>query len=133
MKKWSLILAFSLVCVAAFPQTGTTDSVIAPVTDFSVIDTSIDYDELFRDFDAFMDSILTPRSYFLSSLSLAKGYYNFESKSSSLITSSKKLTYSPTLGYYHKGGLGITATGYVVNDEKNLNLYQVVFLLLSII
>ncbi len=125
MKKWSLILAFTLLCVAAFPQAGTTDTVIAPVTDFSVIDTSIDYDELFRDFDAFMDSILTPRSYFLSSLSLAKGYYNFESKSSSLITSSKKLTYTPTLGYYHKGGLGITATGYVINDEKNLNLYQV--------
>jgi hypothetical protein len=125
MKKWSLILAFTLVCVAAFPQTGTTDTVIAPVTDFSVIDTSIDYDELFRDFDAFMDSILTPRSYFLSSLSLAKGYYSFESKSSSLITTSKKLTYTPTLGYYHKDGLGITATGYVINDEKNLNLYQV--------
>lgn len=125
IKKWSLILAFSLACAAAFPQTGTTDTVIAPITDFSAIDTSIDYDELFRDFDAFMDSILTPRSYFLSSLSLGKGYYSFESKSSSLITTSKKLTYTPTLGYYHKGGLGITATGYVINDEKNLNLYQV--------
>jgi hypothetical protein len=124
IKKWSFILAFSLVCVAAFPQTGTTDSLIAPATDISVIDTSIDYDELFRDFDSFMDSILTPRSYFLTSLSAAKGYYNFENKNSSLITPSKKLTYSPSLGYYHKGGAGITATAYLINDDKNMNLYQ---------
>lgn len=124
MKKWSLILAFVLLCIAAFPQTGTTDTVIAPVTDFSAIDTLIDYDELFRDFDAFMDSILTPRSYLLTSLSMARGNYNFESKNNILITSSKKLSYSPVLGYYNKGGLGITTTGYIINDEKNLNLYQ---------
>ena len=124
MKKWSLILAFILTGVAAFSQASTQDSIITPANDVAVIDTSIDYDELFRDFDAFMDSILTPRSYLLVSLSAGKGYYNFESKSSSLITSSKKLTYSPTLGYYGKSGLGITSTGYIVNDEKNMNLYQ---------
>ena len=124
MKKWSLILAFILTGAAAFSQASTQDSIITPANDVAVIDTSIDYDELFRDFDAFMDSILTPRSYLLVSLSAGKGYYNFESKSSSLITSSKKLTYSPTLGYYGKSGLGITSTGYIVNDEKNMNLYQ---------
>ena len=88
------------------------------------IDTSINYDDLFRDFDAFMDSILSPNSYFLASLSLGKSYYNFETKSSSLIESSKKLIYSPTMGYYHKSGFGVTTTGYIVNDKKNMNFYQ---------
>ena len=125
MKKWSLILAFILIGVAAFSQVSTKDSVIAPTNDISVIDTSIDYDELFRDFDSFMDSISMPGSYFLASLSAGKRYYNFESKNSSLITSSKKLTYSPTLGYYAKSGLGITTNGYIINDQNKMNLYQV--------
>ena len=93
LKKSFILLAFVLLGVAAYTQGGSADSLIVAPTDVSVIDTSIDYDELFRDFDAFMDSILTPKSYFLSSLSIARGNYNFESKSNILITSSKKLSY----------------------------------------
>lgn len=89
-----------------------------------LIDTTINYDELFQDFDAFMDSILSPHSYFLMSISAGKGFYNFEVKNSYDVTTSEKLTYSPTLGYYHKSGLGITATGYIVNDGSKTNLFQ---------
>jgi hypothetical protein len=71
-----------------------------------------------------MDSILSPQSYLLTSLSLGKGYYNFESKGTDQVRTVKKLNYLPTLAYYHKGGLGISATGYIVNDESNLNFYQ---------
>lgn len=74
IKKWSFILAFLVVGATAFSQTGTADTVIVPANNISEIDTSIDYDELFRDFDDFMDSILTPRSYLLGSLSVGKGY-----------------------------------------------------------
>lgn len=123
-KKWSILLAFIFAGIAAYTQSNSADSAIVPQKEIAVIDTSINYEELFRDFDAFMDSILSPDSYFLASLSLGKSYYNFETKSSSLIEPSKKLTYSPTLGYYHKSGFGITTTGYIVNDEKNMNLYQ---------
>ena len=124
LKKWSILLAFISAGIAAYAQSNSADSVIAPQKEITVIDTSINYDELFRDFDAFMDSILSPDSYFLASLSLGKSYYNFQTKNSSVIEPSKKITYSPTLGYYHKSGLGLTTTGYIVNDEKNLNFYQ---------
>jgi hypothetical protein len=124
LKKWSILLAFVSTGIAAHAQGNSADSAIVPQKEIAVIDTTINYEELFRDFDAFMDSILSPDSYFLASLSLGKSYYNFETKSSSLIEPSKKLTYSPTLGYYHKSGFGITATGYIVNDEKNMNFYQ---------
>jgi hypothetical protein len=124
IKKWSILLAFVMVGVAAYCQSNSSDSVIAPTKEISVLDTTLNYEELFQDFDAFMDSILSPHSYMLGSLSVGKSYYNFESKSSSMIAASKKLTYSPTLGYYNKNGLGITTTGSIVNDEKNTNFYQ---------
>ncbi len=125
LKKWFISLAF-LLPVAAFSQNSAGDSVITPVKDIPLIDTAFDYDALFQDFDAFMDSILSPHSYFLSSLSVNKGVYNFESKNTALLLeSSKKLTYSPTLGYYSKSGLGLTANGFIVDDGQHMNLYQV--------
>ena len=124
--KWPILLTIiaSLLCVNTFAQDNKVDSVIVPVKEVPLIDTTIDYDALFRDFDAFMDSILSPNSYFLSSLSIGKGYYNFESKSAATITTTKKLTYSPMLGYYHKSGFGLTATGYLVDDGQKMNLFQ---------
>jgi hypothetical protein len=123
-KKWSILLAFISAGIAAHTQSNSADTSIIPQKEITQIDTSINYDELFQDFDAFMDSILTPNSYFLASLSLGKSIYNFETKGGLSIESSKKLTYSPTLGYYHKSGWGFTYTGYIVNDEKNMNFYQ---------
>lgn len=110
--------------VVAFSQRNTKDSVIAPFDNSFLIDTTIDYSELFQDFDAFMDSILSPQSYFLTTLAMGRGFYNFESKANSDINTTKKLTYSPTIGYYHKSGLGITGTGYIVDDGINMNFYQ---------
>ncbi|MDZ4792793.1 MAG: hypothetical protein SGI83_00805 [Bacteroidota bacterium] len=124
LKKWSILLAFIMLAAIAYPQGNPGDSTITPGADLSLIDTTIDYDDLFQDFDAFMDSILSPHSYFLTSLSMSKGYYSFDSKTNSAVESARKLTWSPTLGYYHKGGLGITGTGYFVDDGENMNLYQ---------
>lgn len=114
-----------LVSVAMAQQTRQDSSIAKMLSENKeLIDTTINYDELFQDFDAFMDSILSPHSYLLLSVSASKGYYNFEVKNSYDVTTSKKLTYSPTLGYYHKSGLGLTATGYIVNDGTKANFYQ---------
>jgi hypothetical protein len=125
LKKWLIPLAF-LLPVVAFSQSTTEDSAIIPDKDIILPDTTFDYDALFQDFDAFMDSILSPHDYFLGSLSLSKGYYNFEPKSNTAsIEASRKLTYSPILGYYSKNGLGITANGFMLHDGQRMNLYQV--------
>jgi len=124
-KKWFITLAFTVLVIAAYPQSNTKDTSIVPYKDIPVLDTTLDYDALFQDFDAFMDSILSPHSYLLASLSMGKGYYNFESKDLGAVSTSKKITYSPTIGYYHKSGMGITGTGYIVDDGLNTNLYQV--------
>ncbi len=125
LKKWSITLALCVLCVLAYPQGKTpADTVITPAKDANSIDTSIDYDVLFSDFDAFMDSILAPGSYFLGSLSLSKGYFNFEHKGTNTVQTTQRITYSPTIGYFHKGGLGFMATGNLVNDQSKLNFYQ---------
>ena len=85
----------------------------------------IDYDLLMNDLESFLDSLDAPRSYFLGSLSMGKGYYNFKSKSNTFIETAQKFTYIPTLGYYHKNGLSISAAGNIVNDNDKTNLFQV--------
>src|SRR5688572_7948644 len=99
-KKWSLILAFMLPGITVLSQVNPKDTSRAPITDIPVLDTTLNYEELFQDFDEFMDSILTPRSYLLASISTTNGYYSFEQKTNEAILTQKKLTYSPTLGYY---------------------------------
>ncbi len=121
-KKWLLILAFFLPGVVSYSQTTPADT---SITDDLLMDTTINYDELFQDFEAFMDSILTPKSYFMPSLSVSRGYFNFTSKDNDVLTATPKITFTPMLTYYNKSGIGISAAGYLVNDEQNMNLYQV--------
>ena len=126
-KKWLIALTFTALGVTAHSQSNPADTIIAPEKDLLIADTSFDYDELFRDFESFMDSILSPRSYFMPSLSIGRGYFNFKSKDNVLLETTAKLTYSPMMTWYHKSGFGLNFTGYIVNDEKNTNLYQFSF------
>jgi hypothetical protein len=122
LKYWFTILLFVCAGQCARSQVSPRDSLIA--RELAEIDTTVDYDELFRDLDAFMDSLLTPGSYLVVSLSASKGYYSFESKGSTFLSTSSRLTYTPSLGYYHKSGLGLAAMGYIVDDDENMNVYQ---------
>jgi hypothetical protein len=124
LKRLYILLAFVLPGAAAYTQGNPADSASNPRQEIPVLDTTLNYDELFQDFDAFMDSILSPHSYFLTSLSMNKGYYSFERKNASAIETEKKLTWSPTLGYYSKSGLGLTGNGSIVDDGINMNFYQ---------
>lgn len=135
LKKPLIVLAVMILGLSANAQINPVDTTIASKlakdsaqlsrdTDDILMDTTIDYDELFRDFESFMDSILMPRSYFMGSLSVARGYFNFTSKGNDMLETKAKITYSPMLTWYHKSGLGLSATGYMTDDEKNMNLYQ---------
>ncbi|HEY6505291.1 MAG TPA: hypothetical protein VIZ28_15055 [Chitinophagaceae bacterium] len=128
IKRYIIITCFVLSACLAHSQTTEQDS-IPPVPESTLaldlsIDTSINYDELFNEFELFLDSILGPRSYFLANLTFARGYFNFVNKTDNRLNTSKKTVISPNLGYYSKNGLGVTVTGNVVNDGKQLNLYQ---------
>lgn len=124
LKKNIIILSLLFSGLAAFSQVDPKGTTVSKGNDIAIIDTTLDYDLLFQDLDAFFDSLLTPRSYFLASVSLGNSYYNFEGKSTSSVESVKKLLYSPLVGYYNKNGLGLSATGYIVEDGENMNFYQ---------
>lgn len=90
-------------------------------------DTTSVIDSLLKDFDSFLDSIAAPKSFFSVSMAAGTGIFSFENKNSVFLASEKKLILSPSLGYYHKTGLGLSATGYMINEESRLNFYQYVF------
>ena len=91
------------------------------------IDTSfadLDYDELFNELDLLLDSLTAPRNFGLVNIAAGYNYFSYSSKESYLLESRKKLTYSPTLSYFFKNGLGISANSIVVNDGEKINAYQ---------
>ncbi len=113
----------SWVCL--FAQTNPKDTTINPADSFlSQIDTTLDLDELFSEFDAFLDSINAPHSYIMATAGFTNGYYSYTSKDYLSVETKKQLTITPTLGFYHKTGLGVTAQSMVVNDNKSLLAYQ---------
>lgn len=88
------------------------------------LDSTLDYDLLMQDMESFLDSITSPRSYLMGNLAIGKGYYSFTGKSDYSIETAQKLSYTPAIGYFHKGGLSITAAGNIINSNNKLNLYQ---------
>ena len=124
LKKTITILFIMVAGNNLFSQVVSIDSTKNEIKTENFADSTIDFDLLFKDMESFLDSISSPRSYFMSSIAMGKGFFNFTSKSSFFLETAEKLTYTPTLGYFHKGGLSITGTGNIVNHEDNLNLYQ---------
>jgi len=124
LKKCVIIFSFILVGVTLHAQNNSSDTTINPVGDNLYMDTTLDYDKLFSEFSSFLDSILTPQSYFLASVSVGKGNFNSTNKNTFIVSSSKQLIYLPTIGYYHRNGLGLTAASYITEDEGKMALYQ---------
>ena len=89
------------------------------------VDTSFtDYDALFSEMDAFLDSILAPRNFTLINLGGTTAYFNYVSKESNLPTTRKKFLYTPSISYFFKSGFGVSAAASLVNDDEQINPYQ---------
>ncbi|TAL47378.1 MAG: hypothetical protein EPN92_04930 [Chitinophagaceae bacterium] len=125
LKNCTTILAFLLIGICSYSQGAAVDTTIKPPKDEILLDSTVDYDLLMDDLESFLDSISSPHSYFMGSLAMGKGYFNFKSKSEVFLETAQKFTYTPTLAYFHKSGLSLATTGNVVNNENKLNLYQV--------
>ena len=83
-----------------------------------------DYDALFNELDALLDSLTAPRNFVLFNMAMGNNYFNYESGTSNLLQSKKKITYTPTLAYFSKTGLGLSLTTVIVDDGENINPYQ---------
>jgi len=123
-KKYFVAAGFIILSIEGFSQAFPRDTVPVPSKEISDIDTSFDYDELLNEMDNFLDSLLMPRSYFLATFSAGSGYFNYSKRNFTNLETVKKSVYSPTIGYYHKTGPGLTLTGNITDDGQQLNLYQ---------
>jgi hypothetical protein len=92
--------------------------------DSVLIDTTfLDYDEIFSELDALLDSLNTPRSFSLVDVTVGNNYFNYTTKSGTTETK-RQFTYSPSLGYFDKSGLGISAGASIVNDGVSFSPFQ---------
>lgn len=65
------------------------------------------------------------RSYFDINLGVGNGVFSIKNKSlDASQESTNKLFYTPSVGYYHKKGFAIAASGYLVEDSGSLKMYQ---------
>lgn len=90
----------------------------------SIDTTFTNYDELFSELDALIDSLMAPRSYTIFNIGIGSGFFTYDSKSGNTTLTRRRLTYSPAVGYYDKSGLGIGVGTSIVNDGSGMNPYQ---------
>ncbi len=94
------------------------------VRDSLAVDTTFtDYDELFSELDKLLDSLSAPHSFTLVNFAFGQSYLSFDKKSDQVETS-RRFSYSPSVGYYDKSGFGAGAGASIVNDGTGLNPYQ---------
>lgn len=96
-----------------------------PVKQQPAVDTLFtDYDALFSELDAFLDSLIAPRNFTLFNVGVSSAIFNFETKESFLLVPSRRMVYTPSLSFYSKSGLGVAGTVSIVNDGRRINPYQ---------
>src|SRR5690606_38790559 len=117
----SLLILAGHGAVCAQDPVKDSSAVVADDIDFDSLE---DLDALMDDLEAFMDSILRPRSFLAVNFSVTQGYFNYKGTSTTRIESVSTPTYSPFLAYYHKSGFGIAGTGFLMKDRGVLNFYQ---------
>ncbi len=118
-----LFWGISSFCQVSSPSDSTKKKEKEKVIDWA-LDSTVDYDQLLQDMETFLDSISMPHSYLYGSLAMGRGFFNYATKSTAVLETMKNFTYTPTLGFFHKSGLSMMATGNIVNDGENLNFYQ---------
>ncbi|MBL7699372.1 MAG: hypothetical protein JNK79_14505, partial [Chitinophagaceae bacterium] len=70
-----------------------------------------------------LDDMIGRQSFFIATLGAGTGFFNFKNYQAENFITERKLILSPSVGFFHKTGLGISATGYAVSHDK-LSFYQ---------
>jgi hypothetical protein len=121
MKKLIVLLVFAVAMQPSFSQEGKKlDSL------FAKGDTTAVLDSLMKDFDSYLDSLAGRKSFFTVNMGIGTGFFSFNDKSSMLVNTQKKIIFSPSAGYFHKSGLGISTTGFALANN-GLSFYQFAF------
>lgn len=88
------------------------------------VDSLAYYDDLFNELESFIDSITAPRTMILVNVGVSSNFLNYQSGSDVDLESKRKINILPSLGYFHKSGLGISGSAIVLSNGNGLNPYQ---------
>src|SRR5688572_19620442 len=92
------------------------------------IDSSLtDYDAVFSELDALLDSLATPRSFTLVTLGFGRNFLNYESQSGLSTETKRRLYLSPSIWYVNKSGLGVGVSTSVIKNDTSIIPYQFSF------
>jgi hypothetical protein len=89
-----------------------------------VIDSTDYYNDLFNELDNFLDSLTAPRTFFLANIGFTNSNFNYTTRNNTAIEGDRKLNITPSLGFYHKSGLGLNASASITHDGDQLNPFQ---------
>jgi hypothetical protein len=119
MKKTPLLL-FSLLLwgFGSFSQTSKLDSLFVNGDSTKVMDS------LMQDFDAFLDSATATKSFFSFNMGIGNRTFSVNNNSLNTQATATRLSYTPSVGYYHKSGLGLSATAFLSSLNNKLQFYQ---------
>lgn len=91
----------------------------------AVTDTTFyDYDEIFSELDALLDSLNTPRSFSLVNLAAGRGFFNYTNNESSPVQTKRQLILSPSFSYFDKNGFGVSGGAMLVHDSVSVSPFQ---------
>lgn len=80
-------------------------------------------DSILNEMDEILDDMIGKKSFVMASVGAGTGYFNFKNFQAENFSTQRKLMLSPTVGFFHRSGLGLSTTAYAVSEEK-LNFYQ---------
>ncbi len=114
LKKFFVLFAGCFCCAAVHAQK------VKPAKDSTLY-----YEDLFSELAGFLDSLTAPRSMVLLNVGVGNGVYNFQSRSGTSLKAEQKINITPSVGFFHKSGLGINGSASIIKTpEKALAPYQ---------
>jgi hypothetical protein len=113
-----ILLNATIFCATSHAQHSKLDLLFAGADTTGVIDS------LLKDFDAYLDSLSIRTSFFNISAGVGTGYFSFRDNTALNINTVRQALFSPQVNYFHKSGLGLSATGFLISENGKLNPYQ---------
>ncbi|MEO6000738.1 MAG: hypothetical protein ABIN89_28075 [Chitinophagaceae bacterium] len=114
----TIILAGILQSYSSHAQSNRLDDL------FAGRDTTAIMDSLMKEFDAYLDSLIKPKGFFTISAGVGTGFFSFKDNVNLDFQVKNKAVFSPEISYFHKSGLGISLSGYMIKEGAKLNPYQ---------
>lgn len=97
---------------------------VSQETDALYDTTFTDYDEIFNELDALLDSLYMPRSFAVVNAGMTSGYFNYSAEGDTTAETQKQLLYSASLSYFDKSGLGLSGGASLLNYNGRISPFQ---------